>query len=173
MCRVACVTALATMTFVLASSSTQAQQQSSQSRALANLARVGCVTGAPVSGKIDLDTGFIAMLGVSESVYSLQMLKNGRHTLMIPTEQCHDPRLLESKPFLFILSHFFQNWHRIFEGYHYLMNQSGQLVNAVHYQQGRSHIFAFADPAMPVRRADFEAEKAIWIAKFASLATAR
>ena len=173
MCRVACVAAFTIMTFILASSSTQAQQQSSQSRALANLARVGCDTGNPMHGSVDLDTGYIAMLGVSEKTYSMQVLNNGRHALMIPTEQCRDPRPLGQKPFSFILSHFFQNRNHIREGYYYLMNLRGQLVNAVHFQEGRSHIFAFTDPNIPVRRADFEAEKAIWISKFAALAAPR
>ena len=47
------------------------------------------------------------------------------------------------------------------------MNQHGQLVTAVHFQDGRSHLFAYANPDVPVRRADFEAEKDIWISKVA------
>jgi hypothetical protein len=161
------------ITFALICSSAMAQQKNSQSKALANLARVGCETGAPLQGNIDLDTGYMAMLGVSEKSYAMQMLKNGRHTLMIPAEQCRDLHSPEQKPFSFILSHYFKNRHQIHEVYHYLMDQRGRLVNAVHFQEGRSRMYAFADPSAPLHRADFEAEKATWLSKFAALATAR
>jgi hypothetical protein len=141
--------------------------------ALATLARLGCETGASLQGNIDLDTGYIAMLGVSEKSYAMQVLKNGRHTLMIPTEQCRDLRSPEQKPFAFILSHYFKNRHQIREVYHYLMDQSGHLMNVVQFQEGRSRMYAFADPSTPLHRADFEAEKATWLLKFAALATAR
>jgi hypothetical protein len=53
------------------------------------------------------------------------------------------------------------------------MNHRGQLLNAVHFQEGRSHRLAFASLAIPVRRADFEAEKTIWISKVSALLAAQ
>ena len=140
---------------------------------MALLARVACESGARLDGNIDLDTGYIAMLGVGEKAYSFRVINNGPHALMIPANQCGDLRLFGNKPFIFILSHSFQNQHRIREGYHYLMNQRGELLNAVHFQDGRSHLFAFANPEIPVRRADFEAEKEVWISRVADMAVLR
>ncbi len=153
------------MAFAIGCSSAPAQQQDSARNALALLARVGCETGAKLDGDVQLETGYLAMLGVSAKAYSFRVLNNGAHSMMIPAQQCRDPLPHEQKSFSFILSHSFQNANRIREGYHYLMDQRGQLLNAVHFQEGRSHLFAFVNFTIPVRRADFEAEKAIWIAK--------
>ena len=150
-----------------------AQQPHSQPNALAQLARAGCETGTPLDGNVDLDTGYIAMLGMGEKAYSFRVVRDGVRELMIPAVHCRVPRALESRPFVLILSHSFQNQQHVREGYYYLMNQHGQLVNAVHFQDGRSHLFAFANPDIPVRRADFEAEKDIWISKIAESATLR
>ena len=150
-----------------------AQQQITATKALDLLARIGCETGTPLAGKIDLDTGYIAMLGVSEKTYSMRVIDNGPHAMMISAEQCGDARPLAQKTFQFILSHSFQNRQQVRESYYYLMNNRGQLLNAVHFQQGRSHWFAFANLAIPVRRADFEAEKAIWISKVSALPAQR
>jgi hypothetical protein len=163
------------LAFALGCSSANAQQQDSSRNALVLLARAGCETGAALDGDVQLETGYLAMLGVSAKAYSFRVLNNGAHSVMIPAEQCRDPLPQEQSPnerspqeqksFVFILSHSFQNTNRIREGYHYLMDQRGQLLNAVHFQEGRSHLFAFVNLTIPVRRADFEAEKAIWIAK--------
>jgi hypothetical protein len=158
--------------FALCCSGALAQQQNSAAKALDLLARIGCETGTSAAGNIDLDTGYIAMLGVSERTYSLRVLNNGPHAMMIPAEQCSDPRALGPKTFFFILSHSFRNRQQVRESYYYLMNHRGQLLNAVHFQEGRSHRFAFANLAIPVRRADFEAEKAIWISKVSALPAA-
>ena len=159
--------------FGLCCSNASAQQQNSSLKFLALLARVGCETGTALDGNIDLDTGYIAMLGVSAKTYSFRVLQNGPHALMVPAQQCGDPRPLAQTTFFFILSHSFQNRQQIGESYYYLMNHSGQLLKAVHFQQGRAHRFAFANFAMPVRRADFEAEKAIWISKVSALPAER
>jgi hypothetical protein len=150
-----------------------AQQPQSPSTALTLLARASCETGTPLDGIVDLDTGYIAMLGVGEKAYSLRVLRDGVRVLMIPAVHCGDLRALESRPFMLILSHSFQNQQRVREGYYYLMNEHGQLMNAIHFQDGRSHRFAFANPDNPVRRADFEAEKDIWISKIAESAALR
>ena len=157
----------------LGCSSASAQQQISSPDTLALLARTGCESGMPLAGNVDLDTGYLAMLGMGEKAYSFRVMRDGTRTLMIPAAHCNDPRTLESRPFILILSHSFQNQQRVREGFHYLMNQRDELVNAVHFQDGRSHLFAFANPDVPVRRADFEAEKDIWITKVAELAAAR
>ena len=162
-----------TLVFALGYSSAQAQQSYSPQSALALLARAGCETGTPLDGNVDLDTGYIAMLGMGDKAYSFRAVRDGVRVLMIPAVHCRDPRALESRPFTLILSHAFQNQQHIREGYYYLMNQRGQLVNAVHFQDGRSHLFAFANPDIPVRRADFEAEKDIWISKIAESAAFR
>ena len=161
------------LAFAFGSVSAPAQQQDSPQNIMALLARVGCETGAALDGTIDFDTGYLAMLGVGEKVYSFRVMNSGPHALMIPAQQCGEPGLAGSKPFFLILSHSFQNQHRVREGYHYLMNQRGELVNAVHFQDGRSHMFAFANPEIPVRRADFEAEKEIWISRVAEMAALR
>ena len=150
-------------------SSALAQQPHSQPTALALLARAGCETGTPLDGTVDLDTGYVAMLGIGEKAYSFRVMRDGARVLMIPAVHCSDSRALESRPFMLILSHSFQNQQRVREVFYYLMNQSGQLLNAVHFQDGRSHRFAFANPDIPVRRADFEAEKDIWISKLSEL----
>ena len=150
-----------------------AQPQHLPAKSLDHLARIVCETGKFRAGNIDLDTGFVAMLGVSERTYSLQVLDSGSQAMMIPAEHCGDTRPLAQKTSYFILSHSFQNRQRVRETYYYLMNHRGQLVNAVHYQEGRSHRFAFASPAIPVRRADFEAEKASWISKVSTLGAAQ
>jgi hypothetical protein len=154
-------------------SSAPEQQQNSPPNTIALLARIGCETGAAIEGAIDLDTGYVAMLGVSAGAYSFRVMNNGPHALMIPAKQCGDLRLSEKKPFVFILSHSFQNQNRIREGYYYLMNQRGEMLNAVHFQDGRSHVFAYANPEMPIRRADFEAEKVVWISRITELVAAR
>jgi hypothetical protein len=161
------------LAFAFGCSSAPAQQQDSPPNMIALLARAACEGGARLEGTIDLDTGYIAMLGVGEKAYSFRVINNGPHALMIPANQCGDLRLPGNKPFIFILSHSFHNQYRVREGYHYLMNQRGELVNAVHFQDGRSHLFAFANPEIPVRRADFEAEKETWISKVAELAALR
>ena len=148
-------------------------QQSSSPLALTQLARLGCETGVFLTGNVDLDTGYISMLGVSEKAYALRVLHNGGHALIIPAEQCRDPRSLEQRPFSFILSHAFQNKNQLREGYYYLINERGELTNAVHFQQGRSHAFAYANLVLPVRRADFEAEKVVWISKISSASVDR
>ena len=152
-------------------SSAPAQQPQLPPTVSALLARAGCETGTALDGNVGLDTGYIAMLGMGEKAYSFRVMRDGVRVLMIPAEHCSDPRPLESRPFILILSHSFQNQNRVREGYHYLMNQHGQLVTAVHFQDGRSHLFAYANPDVPVRRADFEAEKDIWISKVADAAT--
>lgn len=135
---------------------------------MTQLARLGCETGMFLTGNIDLDTGYIAMLGAGEKAFAVRVVHNGQHTLIIAAEQCRDPRPLEQRSFSFILSHSFQNKSQLRETYYYLMNERGELKNAVHFQQGRSHLFAFADLAMPIRRADFAAEKAVWISKISA-----
>jgi hypothetical protein len=159
--------------FALGCSGVLAQQQNASPKALAALARIGCETGTTLDGDIDLDTGYIAMLGVSEKTFSFRILQNGAHAMMIPAEQCSDPRPLAQKTFFFILSHSFQNRQQVRESYYYLTNHRGQLLNAVHFQDGRAHRFAFANSAIPVRRADFEAEKAIWISKISTAPAAQ
>jgi hypothetical protein len=153
--------------------SATAQTQSAPPSSLMLLARAGCETGAKLDGTVDFDTGYVAMLGMGEKAYSFRVIRDGAHTLMIPVEHCNDPRPFESRPFMIILSHSFQNQYRVREGFHYLMNGHGQLVTAVHFQDGRSHLFAFANPDVPVRRADFEAEKDIWISKVTEMAALR
>jgi hypothetical protein len=153
-------------------SSAPAQQQMSSPDTLALLARAGCESGSPLDGNVDFETGYLAMLGMGEKAYSFRVMRDGTRALMIPAAHCSDPRALE-RPFNLILSHSFQNQQRVREGFYYLMNQQGQLLNAVHFQDGRSHLFAFANPDIPVRRADFEAEKDIWISKIAESAALR
>ena len=137
-------------------SSALAQQPGPPPSSIVLLARIGCETGA-------------AMLGLSADAFSFRVINNGPHALMIPAKQCDDFRLRENKPFVFVLSHTFQNQNRIRESYYYLMNQRGDLLNAVHFQDGRSHPFAYASPDMPIRRADFAAEKEVWISRVAEL----
>jgi hypothetical protein len=161
------------ITFALGCSGAPAQQQIPSAKALELLARIGCETGTVLAGNVDIDTGYIAMLGVSQKTYSFRVLDNGPHTLMISAEQCGDSRPLAQKTFHFILSHSFQNRQQVRESYYYLMNQRGQLLNAVHFQEGRSRRYVFAGLAIPVRRADFEAEKAIWIAMVSALPEAQ
>ncbi len=161
------------ITFALGSSAVLAQLQNPPLKSLDLLARIGCETGKSLTGDVDLDTGFVAMFGVSEKTYSFRVLNYGSHALMIPAEQCSDPRAIAQKTFFFILSHSFQNRQQVRESYYYLMNNRGQLLNAVHFHDGRSHRFAFASFTMPVRRADFEAEKAIWISKISALPAAQ
>jgi hypothetical protein len=155
--------------FALGSADASAQQQNSSANYIALLARAICETGAIVEGEVDFETGYIAMLGVGEKAYTFRVLKNGSHTLMIPVRQCNEAVPYRTKVYSFVLSHSFQNHNQIREGYHYLMDQRGELLNAVHCQEGRSHLFAYANFTMPVRRADFEAEKAIWISRVAAL----
>jgi hypothetical protein len=150
-----------------------AQQPESPIATLELLARVGCESGAAIDGNIDIETGYVAMLGVAGSVYSFRVMHSGVHALMIPAAQCGRGPLQAGEPFLFILTHSFQNAQRVRESYYYLMNQRGQLVNAVHYQDGRSHLFAYVSTDVPVRRADFEAEKIIWLSGAASVLGAR
>lgn len=157
----------------LSCSSVLAQQQDSPAATIATLARIGCEAGAPLEGAVDLETGYVAMLGMGEKAYSFRVIHNGPHALMIPSKHCGDLRALREEPFVFILSHSFRNQDRIREGYHYLINQRGELVNAVHFQDGRSHLFAYANPDMPVRRADFVAEKEVWISRIMEFAAAR
>jgi len=132
------------------------------------LARIGCDTGTLLEGTVALDTGYIAMLGLAEKGYSLRVMNDGQHTLMIPAQACGERR--EPR---FILSHVFLNEQRVREGYYYLMNQTGALVSAVHYREGRSHLFAYIKSDLPVHRADFEAEKVIWFSKAGELAGLR
>lgn len=146
-------------------SSAPAQQPQSPSAAPTLLSRVGCETGAPLVGNVDLETGYVAMLGLGEKAYSFRVVRDGTRVLMIPAVHCGNPQASDSRPFTLILGHSFQNQQHVREGYYYLMNEHGQLVNAVHFQDGRSHLFAFANPDIPVRRADFEAEKDIWLSK--------
>ena len=154
-------------------SSALTQQPLSQPTALALLARAGCETGTPLDGNIDLETGYVAMLGMGEKAYSFRVMRDGVRVLMIPAVHCVDPRALESRPFMLILSHSFQNQQHVREVFYYLTDQHGYLLNAVHFQDGRSHRFAFANPDIPIRRADFEAEKDIWISKIAESAALR
>ncbi len=154
-------------------SSAPAQQPHSQSDSLSLLARAGCEIGTPLDGIVDLDTGYVAMLGIGEKAYSFRVMRDGVRVLMIPAAHCGDPQALERQPFTLILSHSFQNQQRVREVFYYLMNQGGQLVNAVHFQDGRSHRFAFANSDIPIRRADFEAEKDIWMSKIAELTASR
>jgi hypothetical protein len=91
--------------FTLCCSGALAQQQTPPVKALDLLARIGRETGTSLAGNIDFDTGYIAMLGVSEKSYSLRVLDNGPHALMISAEQCSDPRPPAQKTFFFILSH--------------------------------------------------------------------
>jgi hypothetical protein len=164
---------LIAMALAFGRSSAPAQQPQLQPTVSVRLARAGCEIGTALNGNVGLDTGYIAMLGVGEKAYSFRVMRDGARVLMIPAEQCSDPRPIESRPFILILSHSFQNENRVREAYHYLMNQHGQLVTAVHFQDGRSHLFAYTNPDVPVRRADFEAEKDIWISKIAESATLR
>jgi hypothetical protein len=150
--------------FAFASVNADAQAPDAPPQALAQLIEVACETGTRLSGDIDLDTGYVAMLGVGERSFSFQVLRSGVRAMMIPADRCAAPRALAAKPAFFILSHSFQNRQNVREGYYYLMDQRGQLINAVHFQQGRSHRFAFA-AIVPLRRADFEAEKSMWISK--------
>jgi hypothetical protein len=147
-----------------------AQQPASSPPAMSLLSRLGCETGASVEGDINFETGYIAMLGVSAKAYAFRVINNGAHALMIPLDLCRDTPPSEQRTYSFILGHSFRNNHQLREGYYYLMNQSGQLVNAVHFQEGRAHMFAYADISLPVRRADFEAEKAIWMSKVSAAA---
>ncbi|HTS40591.1 MAG TPA: hypothetical protein VMH84_08645 [Xanthobacteraceae bacterium] len=132
---------------------------------MALLARAGCETGTAFNGDVDLETGYLAMLGVSAKNFAFHVMHRGPRALMIATELCRDPRPFEQKSFAVILTHSFRNDSQIRESYYYLTNQNGQLLNAVQFQEGRAHLFAYADLAPPVRRADFESEKAIWLSK--------
>jgi hypothetical protein len=132
------------------------------------LARVGCDSGAMLEGTVGLETGYIAMLGMAEKGYSFRVMNHGQHTLMLPAQVCGERNELR-----FILSHVFQNEQRVREGYYYLTNSDGALVRAVHYREGRSHLFAYIKSDLPVHRADFEAEKIIWFSKAGELAGLR
>lgn len=138
-----------------------AQQPEPSSNGLALLARAACETGTRVNGDVDIGSGYLTMLGVSQNSYSLRVLQSGPHAITISEDQCSDPQR-------FILGHAFQNKWQQREIYYYLTNQRGELLNAVHFQEGRSHLFAYADIVRPVRRADFESEKTVWLSRISN-----
>ena len=116
------------------------------------------------------ESGFVSMLGLGQRDYSLRVVRSGPRVLMVPAAQCRDEWPFETKSATLIISHAFENRQGVREGYFYLTNQRGDLLNVVHFQEDRRQLFSYVRPDMPAYRSDFETEKGVWLSRVAERA---
>jgi hypothetical protein len=167
------VTALGTSAFAQAQATPiidQAQANPVKSRAQATpieqLVRMACRTGELREITVNIETGYMVMLGISpDMIHSARYLKaaspEGGRELIIPVEECQEPRSEKPESFFVLMNHFFTNTNNLHEGYYYRADVDAHLVSAAHFLEGRSKLYALA-PLIRLRQADFEAEQAIW-----------
>src|SRR5262249_10428871 len=148
----------------LAGTHAVAQQDAPEPQSISSLSQLACSTGLLREVNVDLDSGYLAMMGITESV-SIRVLTSGNREVMFPLAQCNNARRAADRPGYLTLSRFFTNDCRLREGYYYQTTPQGKLIKAVHVLEGRSVRFVKV-PLVPVRYADFEAEKVHWVTNF-------
>src|SRR5262249_40028958 len=121
----------------LAGTHAVAQQDAPEPQSISSLSQLACSAGLPREISVDLDSGYLAMMGITEAI-SVRVLTSGNREVMIPSLQCDGARPAADKPDYLILSHFFTNDYRLREGYYYQTTPQGKLIKAVHVLEGRS-----------------------------------
>lgn len=118
----------------------------------------------------NVQASFFIPMGMEKVLYRMHYIEenNGSRRLMIPEEQCSDGRLIANASALFIIGHIINNEPWKLEGYFYLTSPNGEIIKVIHARSSNDpdERFRLDDPRKPAIAADFEAEKAYWLARF-------